>query len=647
VSVCSIFNNLHVPASLCAGINVITVGALAQYFIVNGAVTLASANYMSKAIQSYTTNPCEVTATATTTDFSAAVETSAVVYTSTFEVDYVETITVSIPDPTTSSTLTTGISSVSSSAITLNTTSTLSATTSTSPAANVSSALSVFPVLNTTSSSSATTSTFLPTNASTTLTFVPILNTTISSTQSTHYTSLNATMSTVIPIPVNASSTAASTATSSAPSSSKTTVISTLLANQTSTLALASSTIAVPVLNTAISVVHSTFPSSSPIFQNTTRLSSAQLSPITSNAPVVIAVPTSIASPSTRDIFVITPRPSSKGPSTITRYITDVYTVTACPSEIKNCPASQKTTFLSTKTIVEYSTVQTATPSLDAQMSSVTALGSGNVAHDEISKVKYTTSTLYSTSIQTVTTCPSSVRNCPASKKTVYYTEVVKAYTTVCPVAAVPTEVVLLATAVKVPLPEVSSISTDSTTSSGEYALHTQSSVEDAPAVLSSSLAPSLKTSLNSNTASALTVSATMTYTAGGKILTSTRGISVVPVISSSSASEKAGSVATASPDAASSSTLQPLSSSVSPVRSVASSIGSSFRLVTTAGVVPNGSATPVPSAISVENNTSTSASSNSPTLASYTGSASAPEPHVISVVLDAVCVLFGFAFTI
>jgi hypothetical protein len=82
-------------------------GAIGQYFILNGDVTLTSASgRFIGAIQSFMTNPCEITATATTTDLSSTTETSAVVYTSTYEVSYLETITISMPDPTTSSTLT-------------------------------------------------------------------------------------------------------------------------------------------------------------------------------------------------------------------------------------------------------------------------------------------------------------------------------------------------------------------------------------------------------------------------------------------------------------------------------------------------------------------------------------------------------------
>ena len=105
LSFCTAWNNLHVPASSCAGVNIMSIGGLQQAFILNGDVTLTSTNSLSRVIQPLTTNPCEITATTTTTAFSEATETSAVVYTSSYEVSYLETITVSVPDPTTSSTL--------------------------------------------------------------------------------------------------------------------------------------------------------------------------------------------------------------------------------------------------------------------------------------------------------------------------------------------------------------------------------------------------------------------------------------------------------------------------------------------------------------------------------------------------------------
>lgn len=57
-----------------------------------------------------------------------------------------------------------------------------------------------------------------------------------------------------------------------------------------------------------------------------------------------------------------------------------------------------------------------------------------------LSKIEYTTSTVLSTRISTITACPSSVLNCPASsQQTFYITETVVVSTTVCPISGVKT----------------------------------------------------------------------------------------------------------------------------------------------------------------------------------------------------------------
>lgn len=60
---------------------------------------------------------------------------------------------------------------------------------------------------------------------------------------------------------------------------------------------------------------------------------------------------------------------------------------------------------------------------------------SGDPASGSTNPPKLTTSTVYSTNVYTVTSCASDVENCPASS-TVLSTEVVVAYTTVCPVSS-------------------------------------------------------------------------------------------------------------------------------------------------------------------------------------------------------------------
>jgi hypothetical protein len=70
------------------------------------------------------------------------------------------------------------------------------------------------------------------------------------------------------------------------------------------------------------------------------------------------------------------------------------------------------------------------TPTLPT-ISSTTA----NVTYPTTSIASYTTSTVYTTSIHTVTDCPKTVTDCPA-RYTSVVTDVIALYTTVCPVTA-------------------------------------------------------------------------------------------------------------------------------------------------------------------------------------------------------------------
>lgn len=136
-------------------------------------------------------------------------------------------------------------------------------------------------------------------------------------------------------------------------------------------------------------------------------------------------------------VAVSTVMPQAQGQATLTRYTTTTYTITACPSTVLNCPASNKSTYLTTKTIVEYLPVDaTQTAASKAALS-----GSGSMSNPQSLVIGYSTSTLYSTSVRTVTACPSTIEDCPASEKAVLYTDVVIAYTTVCPVFATSTAV--------------------------------------------------------------------------------------------------------------------------------------------------------------------------------------------------------------
>lgn len=90
---------------------------------------------------------------------------------------------------------------------------------------------------------------------------------------------------------------------------------------------------------------------------------------------------------------------------------TSVFTVTACPSTVLNCPASEKLTYLTTATF----------------------------ANNGAAATGLVTSTLYSTSVQTIIGCPPTVTDCPARDRVTSLTSVVVAYTTVCPASAAAT----------------------------------------------------------------------------------------------------------------------------------------------------------------------------------------------------------------
>lgn len=118
--------------------------------------------------------------------------------------------------------------------------------------------------------------------------------------------------------------------------------------------------------------------------------------------------------------------------TTSTVYTTSVHTVTACPSSIKNCPASKQTTYLTTETIVDYTTICPVTATQTGVATAATAPAG------PISRVtKYLTSTVYSTSVRTVTACPSGYQNCPASARSIFVTtETVPAHLTTYTVVA-------------------------------------------------------------------------------------------------------------------------------------------------------------------------------------------------------------------
>ncbi|THX13016.1 hypothetical protein D6D18_00282 [Aureobasidium pullulans] len=421
VMACSMLPSYGTP---CAGINVYSNGYMTQYYLVNGDLALESAAANFGVIEKYTTNPCEGIVTATITSLYPVIETVAAFYTSTYETSYLETITVLLPDPTTS------IASNTSTSFSIHLDTTTSAPAVTLPPvlANVTSTCAILPAANATSNT--TLPTLVPFLNSTTVTIIPIAviaNSTIISSFTSASSFSNSTVTAVTSYNHTSATATPSTNYTGTPSSSSLESGNPRGASLASISNTASATFADITrsssiyLNTTFNSNLPTATSSSPVFQNTSSLPQNDLTASTSSAPVAIAFPTS-----TDDLSSSSTSSSSNKPIPSTDQTAAVFSATACPPTVEDCPASQKATFLTAQTIAEYSIAQTAAPTPPS--SSTTEYGG--------QEIRYTTSTVYSTSVQTVTACPLGVVSCPASEKTTYYTDVVLAYTTICPVSA-------------------------------------------------------------------------------------------------------------------------------------------------------------------------------------------------------------------
>ncbi|THY60423.1 hypothetical protein D6C98_02389 [Aureobasidium pullulans] len=421
VMACSMLPSYGTP---CAGINVYSNGYMTQYYLVNGDLALESAAANFGVIERYATNPCEGIATATITSLYPVIETVAAFYTSTYETSYLETITVLLPDPTTS------IASNTSTSFSIHLDTTTSAPAVTLPPvlANVTSTCAILPAANATSNT--TLPTLVPFLNSTTVTIIPIAviaNSTIISSFTSASSFSNSTVTAVTSYNHTSATATPSTNYTGTPSSSSLESGNPRGASLASISNTASATFADITrsssiyLNTTFNSNLPTATSSSPVFQNTSSLPQNDLTASTSSAPVAIAFPTS-----TDDLSSSSTSSSSNKPIPSTDQTAAVFSATACPPTVEDCPASQKATSLTAQTIAEYSIAQTAAPTPPS--SSTTEYGG--------QEIRYTTSTVYSTSVQTVTACPLGVVSCPASEKTTYYTDVVLAYTTICPVSA-------------------------------------------------------------------------------------------------------------------------------------------------------------------------------------------------------------------
>lgn len=117
------------------------------------------------------------------------------------------------------------------------------------------------------------------------------------------------------------------------------------------------------------------------------------------------------------------PKASEAPPSMTTSTVltTRVSTITACPSTVAHCPAASRTTFVSTETVVAYTTVCPATGTVVAVQATET------------------TSSIFSTRTSTVTSCPDRQQYCALpNRKTETFKETILVSTTAY-LAAVPT----------------------------------------------------------------------------------------------------------------------------------------------------------------------------------------------------------------
>lgn len=110
----------------------------------------------------------------------------------------------------------------------------------------------------------------------------------------------------------------------------------------------------------------------------------------------------------------MTSRPASLTTSTV--YTTSTYTITSCAPSVTDCAKGR----VVTETIPLYTTV---CPVAETALPAKPTTTGGTAAR--------TTSTVYTTKTYTITSCAPYVTNCPVGKVT---TEVMAAYTTVCPV---------------------------------------------------------------------------------------------------------------------------------------------------------------------------------------------------------------------
>ncbi|KUI56008.1 Endochitinase A [Cytospora mali] len=242
----------------------------------------------------------------------------------------------------------------------------------------------------------------------------------------------------------------------------------------------------------------------------------------TSSYPVsTLVVPVTEASPSP----TTTTNPAG-GFTTSTIYATTVYTVTSCAPTVTDCPATPHVTTSS------YSVATTVVPvSETASEETVTAtvvpISSAEAIAGSTSAEQLTTSTVYSTSVYTITSCAATVTDCPARVGSVT-TEIIAISTTVCPVAEA------VSASSSSPAETAGSASSGSSPSGSETSASSPSETESSSPV---AVAPEkLQQESTFASASSSTASSTDSSTASFKASSSTLTIPVVTVSTTASA---------------------------------------------------------------------------------------------------------------
>ncbi|KAF7905885.1 hypothetical protein EAF00_000164 [Botryotinia globosa] len=117
--------------------------------------------------------------------------------------------------------------------------------------------------------------------------------------------------------------------------------------------------------------------------------------------------------------------------TTSTAYVTSVYTITSCAATVTDCPG--RIGSVTTETISSYTTVCPVTEtSGNSGIVSSTSSSTG-VPVPTTTVTSYGTSTVYQTSVYTITSCAPSVTDCPARSGQVT-TETISSYTSVYPI---------------------------------------------------------------------------------------------------------------------------------------------------------------------------------------------------------------------